>query len=138
MKNDKKLANIAREHSADMVNRKYFDHDTPEGFGPSDRAKNVGYSGVKHYGSYYTDGISENISSHPSYHQKTIRGYDFFSHESLAERTVYHWMNSPGHRDNILDKNYDRLGVGVAILYNPHNLFPLEIYSTQNFCLIKP
>ena len=132
LKNDKKLANIAREHSADMINREYYGHDAPGGLGPSDRAENAGYTCIKNYGTYYTDGVGENIHVVPTKLDYYSGG--FYSHERLASLLVDSWMDSPGHRDNILNKNYDRLGVGVAIKFNPYNLYPIEIYSTQNFC----
>jgi uncharacterized protein YkwD len=40
---DPKIADIARLHSLDMVNRNYFEHDTPEGISPSQRGINAGY-----------------------------------------------------------------------------------------------
>ena len=52
---------IAREHSEDMAARGYFSHESPEGFDPSDRAQQAGYSCRKDYGSYYTIGLAENI-----------------------------------------------------------------------------
>ena len=103
---DSKLALIAEKHSKDMGQREYFSHDTPEGLDPTDRANNAGYSCRKDYGSYYTIGIAENI-----YKIKGVIG----GYENISDSVVEGWMDSPGHRQNILEKNYDRQGIGVAI-----------------------
>ena len=44
-----------------MSNRNYFSHDTPEGLDPTDRGNNAGYTCRKDFGSYYTEGLGENI-----------------------------------------------------------------------------
>ena len=48
--------------------------------------------------------------------------------EAVAKELVNGWMDSPGHRENILDRQYGRIRVGVVI--NSAE----DIYSTQNFC----
>ena len=130
--NDARLASIARGHSYDMGNRGFFDHDTPEGLEPTDRANNAGHSCRKDYGSYYTIGIAENIAQHWLYTSYMTIGikssYTWHSEESLAREIVDGWMNSPGHRENILDSDYDRLGVGISITKDD------AVYATQNFC----
>ncbi|NET86188.1 MAG: CAP domain-containing protein [Moorea sp. SIO1F2] len=55
---DSDLSEIARKHSQDMANRKFFSHQTPEGKSPTDRAIAAGYTCRKNYGSYYTNGIA--------------------------------------------------------------------------------
>jgi uncharacterized protein YkwD len=114
---DSKLALIAEKHSKDMGQREYYSHVTPEGLEPTDRANNAGYSCKKNYGSYYTIGISENLFQIKG----LIGGY-----ENISDSVVEGWMNSPGHRKNILEKNYDREGIGIAI----DNGWQI----TQNFC----
>jgi uncharacterized protein YkwD len=59
LKWDSKLATIARDHSLDMVENDFFDHENLKGEDPTDRAKRHGYSVTKDYGSYYTVGIAE-------------------------------------------------------------------------------
>ena len=124
---------IAREHSEDMAARGYFSHESPEGFDPSDRAQQAGYSCRKDYGSYYTIGLAENI------HQgwlfagyRIVNGvttpHNPLSPEQIAQQAVTGWMNSPGHRNNILDSSYDRAGLGVAIADDG------KVFMTQNFC----
>ena len=121
--NDEKLASIARHHSTDMGNRDYYDHVTPEGLDPIDRGNNAGYPCRKDYVTYYTYGISENI------HQTWLKpSSTWYSEESLAKELVDDWMESPEHRENILDPRQDRIGVGISITQSN------ALYATQNFC----
>ena len=128
-----KVRLIARYHSEDMASRNYFSHDNLEGFDPSDRGRRAGYECRKDYGSYYTFGLAENIHQgwlFGSY--RTVNGrnvqFEWFSLEELARNAVDGWMNSPGHRQNILDSPYDRAGMGVAIADDG------KVFFTQNFC----
>jgi uncharacterized protein YkwD len=85
---DPALAAVARAHSADMRDRDYFSHTSPEGLSPFDRAEQagVGYS------------RAENIA---------------FG-QADATAVMEAWLKSPGHRANILDCELTKLGVGVA------------------------
>lgn len=84
---DTALVPVARAHSQDMFARGYFSHYTPEGKDPFDRMK---AAGIK----YYSAG--ENLAL-----GQTLK----ICHEGL--------MNSPGHRANILNASYGRLGIGI-------------------------
>ncbi len=129
---DTRLQQVAQGHSDDMAARDYFDHITPEGKSPSDRAADAGYSCYKDYGSYYTVGIAENLAQHWTYSSITyISGVPFYNWntlDQLAKEVVDGWMNSPGHRENILTASYDREAVAVTIASND------KVYVTQNFC----
>lgn len=116
---DNRLDGIARNHSQDMADRNYFDHDTPEGRDPTDRGMAVGYNCRKDYGSYYTYGLAENIYS---------ISWAGPNPETVARQMVDSWMASPGHRQNILEPTYDALGVGIAVSRTG------ALYATQNFC----
>lgn len=85
---DDRLAAAARGHSEDMVERDFFDHVNPDGDDPWDRAQAAGYDWL----------ASENIAW----------GY------RTAEEVVAGWMNSDGHRRNILNCDVVAVGVGVA------------------------
>ncbi|MFL5771723.1 MAG: CvpA family protein [Flavisolibacter sp.] len=87
LKADPELVPVARAHSQDMFSRGYFSHYTPEGKDPFDRMK---ASGIK----YYSAG--ENLAL-----GQTLR----ICHEGL--------MHSPGHRANILNPSYGRVGIGI-------------------------
>ncbi|WP_432179077.1 CAP domain-containing protein [Streptomyces sp. NBC_00063] len=84
---DSGLASLAGNFSADMAARGFFDHTDPDGATPWDRAKKAGI----------TDLGGENIA----------RG------QANAQSVMDSWMNSPGHRANILNCDYKTLGVGV-------------------------
>ena len=117
--NDEKLASIARHHSVDMGNRDYYDHVTPEGLDTLDR---IGY----HCQMNNAMGVAENIAL-VGLHVQMGTG-SWHSEESLAKDLVDSWMESPGHRENILEKNFYRIGVGVSITGIN------GVYATQDFC----
>ena len=83
------LGRVAQSHAKDMIKNNYFDHTGLNGSQPSDRAKSAGYS----Y-SY----VGENIAA---------------GNKTPAE-TIRQWMNSPGHRANILNRNYTEIGFGYT------------------------
>ena len=124
---------IAYGHSADMAARGYFAHDTPEGLDPTARGQRAGYECRKDYGSYYTTGLAENIFQSHTYSSYMTAGvtssYTWLEdEEELARQMMDGWMDSPGHKRNILDPQYDRIGVGVQI--SPDE----QVLATQNFC----
>ena len=86
---DQRLAAAAQDHSADMVRRAFFAHESPDGRQVWDRAVAAGYAYRK---------VAENIAAG----QRT------------AEEVVRGWMESPGHRANILDGDLTQIGVGRA------------------------
>lgn len=100
---DSKLAEVARAHSQDMAKRGFFSHNNPDGKTPFDRIKAAGIN-------YRSAG--ENIAAG----QKT------------PEEVVKAWMNSSGHRANILNANYTKLGVGYLSGSGTY-----KTYWTQNF-----
>jgi uncharacterized protein YkwD len=81
------LAGLAEEYGQDMINRHYFSHYNPEGQSPFDRMRADGIS----Y-SYAGENLAINTSV------------------DTAEQA---FMNSPGHRANILNANYTEVGLGV-------------------------
>jgi uncharacterized protein YkwD len=90
------LAQVARNHSRDMLRRRYFDHRSPEGAGPADRVTRAGISFRR---------CAENIFS-------ITNGPT--AANSLAAVVVKAWMDSRGHRRNLLDDGVRRVGVGAA------------------------
>ncbi|MCS0636592.1 CAP domain-containing protein [Streptomyces sp. LP05-1] len=84
---DPDLAALAGAFSRDMAKRDFFAHTSPDGASPWDRAATAGVSGLG----------AENIA----------RG------QADAEAVMATWMTSEGHRANILNCDYTRLGVGV-------------------------
>ncbi len=103
LKWDEKLSEIAREHSLDMAQNNFFDHVNLEGEDPTQRAVRNDY----HYL------ISENIGEMPTGSVEGI-GYVSNNPEDVAKAQVNAWMESPGHRMNLLAGQHSWLGVGVA------------------------
>jgi len=129
---DPALADIARKHSEDMAAQHYFAHVNPAGQDPTSRATADGYTCRKTYGSYYTYGIAENLFQNNLYSSATFYNnretvYNWNSPEAIAQTTVAGWMNSSGHKKNILTRTFDREGIGVAIASE-------KVYITENFC----
>lgn len=87
LKENKTLNNIAMIRVKDMFDKQYFEHNSPSGDNASKEATKNGYS-------YIT--IGENIA---------LGNFD--GNQGL----ITSWMNSPGHRANILNKNYTEIGV---------------------------
>ncbi|SHH01386.1 SafA/ExsA family spore coat assembly protein [Tepidibacter thalassicus] len=87
------LSRVARYKSQDMIDKNYFSHISPTYKSPFEMMRNFG---IKF--SY----AGENIA----YGQRT------------AQEVMNSWMNSPGHRKNILSPNYTQIGVGLAIKSN--------------------
>jgi uncharacterized protein YkwD len=111
-----KIALASLNHSNDMANRGYYEHDSPEGLDFTYRYSQVGFNCLIDLGYQYSLG-AENLMYMEGYHGV----------ESVARSTVDGWMNSPGHRENMLTPYYQSEGIGVARSGN-------EIYVTQNFC----
>lgn len=98
---DDSVSKVARRHSQDMADRNYFSHNNPEEKTPFDRMKENNLDFIM---------AGENIAAgQPS---------AIFAHEC--------WMNSKGHRKNILG-DFKKLGVGLYFGGTYH------IYYTQNF-----
>ncbi|MFD5231065.1 CAP domain-containing protein [Streptomyces qaidamensis] len=81
------LTGLAQSYSEDMAARGFFDHTDPDGRTPWDRAEKAGISNLG----------GENIA----------RG------QADAAAVMDAWMNSPGHRANILNCDFKTLGVGA-------------------------
>nr|WP_235657232.1 CAP domain-containing protein [Clostridioides difficile] len=86
---DSSISNVATKKSQDMIDNNYFSHNSPTYGSPFDMLKKFGIS-------YKTAG--ENIAMG----QKT------------PKEVVNAWMNSEGHRKNIMNPNFSKIGVGVA------------------------
>ncbi len=93
------LTSLAEEHSKEMVNYDYFSHDRMSGSRPFDWGLDPGA------------GRGENIFMMPQ--QLVIPG-PILSPEELANEIVQGWMESPGHRENILTNYFSHTGIGIA------------------------
>lgn len=97
LKPSAKLAKAALGHSKDMVRRDFFDHESPGGGTMTERIRAAGwFAGARSYA------FAENIAWGTGAY-------------STPQSIVRNWMNSPGHKRNILTARYDELGVGIAL-----------------------
>lgn len=85
---NEKLMRAARDHSANMAKKGQLDH-TLDGKDPGGRLQDVGYRGF---------GWGENIAAG----------------QRNAAEALNSWMNSPGHRANILNAEFKEIGIGLA------------------------
>lgn len=88
-----RVATVARYHSTNMAANSFFSHLDPQGRRSGKRADQLGASDWK--------SIGENIA--------------WLSGSDPAARVVRSWMQSPGHRDNILNDGYRESGIGLSI-----------------------
>ncbi len=105
---DEKLSNVSQKHSEDMANNDFFSHTGSNGSSAVQRAQAEGY--IYPY-------VGENIAA----------GY------STPEAVIAAWMNSPGHRKNILNPYYQEIGIGYYHLKNDTGNINYIDYWTQNF-----
>ncbi len=110
LKSDIRLASIARAHSQDMLTNDYFSHTDLSGCGSSCRMSNAGYA---------WSAAGENIY--------TMTGYSM-GPAAAARHMVDGWMDSPGHRANILNGTFTNHGIGVATSGS-------TVYATSVFAL---
>lgn len=97
---DPLLTSLAREHSTSMVENDFFSHDRY----PGERSFNYGQPPGTIRG--------ENIAMMPT--RQLIPG-PYLSLQEVCEWAVSGWMDSPGHRDNILKPEFTKTGVGVRL-----------------------
>lgn len=100
---DSSLSKVAQAHSDDMAKNNYFSHTSLSGLSPFDRIKNAGIS-------YKTAG--ENIAAG----QKT------------PEQVVQGWMNSEGHRKNILNASFTKMGLGYATSNSGYKTYWTQLF----------
>ena len=93
---NRRLSTAARGHSLAMVRRHFFSHDSPSGATFVDRIRRTGYlSGAQSWS------LGENIA--------------YGSGRLSTPRAIARaWMNSPGHRANILSSSFREIGIGLV------------------------
>ncbi|MBI4768661.1 MAG: CAP domain-containing protein [Deltaproteobacteria bacterium] len=84
---DERIAAVAQNHSRDMVSRNFNSHTNPDGKDPFDRLKEAGID---------FSAAAEDITSGPK----------------TGKEAYLIWLNSPSHRENMLNCLYLRHGVG--------------------------
>jgi uncharacterized protein YkwD len=97
------LRQAARDHSQDMADQDYFEHDSLDGRTPWTRIAATGYQGSP---------VGENIAAG----------------NRVAQQTFSQWVYSPGHCRNMMNGNANEMGVGYAVGQGR-----FTHYWTQNF-----
>jgi uncharacterized protein YkwD len=107
---DDRVTAVARKHSRDMLEKRFFAHVSPANGTLQDRLERAGIRARR---------FAENLASNRSLAE---------AHQGL--------MDSPGHRRNILDPNVTRVGIGIArsedgqLLITENFIQPFEKYDT--------
>jgi len=101
-----RLDAAAQRHAEDMLRREYYDHASPEGETARARARRAGYRGRS---------LGENIAK------------GLFTPDEVVRR----WMDSSGHRRNILKRGFSEMGLGVA--YGVNSADEFEVVWVQVF-----
>ena len=86
---DQELSNVAKTKSGDMRDNHYFSHTSPTYGSPFDMMKSFGIG-------------------------YTYAGENIAAGQTSASAVMKSWMNSPGHKANILNGNYTHIGVGYV------------------------
>ena len=106
---DEALALAARHHAQEMATLNYFSHSSPTATNATlgQRVAQAGSAAV---------GIGENLA--------------LVGPEEVAERSVQGWMESPGHRENLLKPDYTHVGFGVAY-DDSGRVFVAQVFAVQ-------
>jgi uncharacterized protein YkwD len=107
---DLHLATIARSHSCHMVDADFSGHDTPDGTTIADRYDRTSYDWRRcgeNVAKHYPDGLDDATT--------------------IARDVVDGWLDSPGHRENLLDDDWRVEGIGVDYATDG------AVLATQNF-----
>jgi uncharacterized protein YkwD len=104
------LSAIALQHSRDMATRDYFSHESPDGDSAQERYRDHDHDDRS---------VGENIA----YRQPGPTAVA----DEIATSVISGWMDSSGHRENLLRERFEKEGIGVYI--DPDG----TVYTTQNF-----
>lgn len=104
------LAVAARAHSTAMARRNFFAHDVPRG---------AAFSARMHPLMAGRSGIAENLFQSQGY-------------ADPVQTAVEGWLQSPGHRRNLLNPAYNETGVGAAVSEDK-TLYFTQIFATRRW-----
>ncbi|MEM7726821.1 MAG: glycoside hydrolase family 9 protein, partial [Cyanobacteria bacterium P01_A01_bin.45] len=102
------LVEAAQSYSEDMGENDFFSHTGQDGSTPLTRAQEAGYS---------PNAVGENIAAG----------------QTTPEQVVQGWIDSPGHRENLLNPNYTEIGIGHFYLEEDTGNVNYNHYWTQLF-----
>lgn len=134
---DATLADIGRAHSEEMATHHFFSHVNARGLDATARAAASGFECQKRVGGSTYAGLGENLYMTGLYSRwrtevtgigPGTRVYHWKTSDQIARETVQAWMDSPGHRANLLDGRYGSEGIGIGVSAEYY------VYVTEDFC----
>jgi uncharacterized protein YkwD len=93
LRRNRVLDAAAMKHARDMAARDYFAHEAPDGTDPHQRIRRAGYAEPRLTGENLAQGERE---------------------AGAPSSIVDGWMHSPGHRENVLRRGFDEIGIAVV------------------------
>ncbi|MBN2417273.1 hypothetical protein JXO52_15660 [bacterium] len=141
---DRQLTAVASAHSLEMATLNYFSHESPvrKNLTLDHRLKNAG---IFLPGTTFGENLGVDFIlalSEVPYYTETHRGRTYYynwqtkekikaqTYRQFARNMVKNWLASPGHRENLLEPRFNKIGIGVAAgRYRGH----AALYVTQNF-----
>jgi uncharacterized protein YkwD len=115
-----RIVDPARGHAQNMARHNYVGHTQPNGETAKERYSSVcRYPGENAIGAWYKRDYED---------RKTGNSYYSDSERELAKHLVVRWMNSTGHRENILRTRWKEMGVGV------YKRDDGKVFAAQTFC----
>ena len=123
---DDRLAALARTHSEDMATRGYLKHVNPEGLTPMKRLNEAGYTTCRLVGeNIFQNNLYSSVTT-----EKKRTTYDWNSMEKISVTTMKGWMDSALPREQILEMDYTREGIGIAVATDD------KVYITAIACAL--
>jgi len=125
LRSEDRISAAAESHSEWMAENDNLTHVTPDGQTHTDRLSDHGIGCT-----YSSENVAMNYIGVTVY---TDNQTEYYTNETaVAQGIVNQWMNSKGHRENILDSTFSAVGTGVGVTENTDE--DIVIYATQNFC----
>jgi uncharacterized protein YkwD len=121
---DPELLPAARAHALDMLERGYDDHLTPDGLEPGDRAALLHRRLV--------GSVGENLAGLEGLTADQLAGQI----GPLAAEIAHGWMQSPGHRENILDPHYSHQAIAAAA--RGERVVVVHLFEARRALLAEP
>lgn len=125
------IAGVARNYSRKMADNNFFAHKDPTDGYHVDRLDAAGI--------YYLNESGENLLLTSSYkNEETVNGRvvsaDYFTMDELAREATNGWMNSTGHRENLLRPEFDESGMGVAVSPDGQKYYFTQVFIARATC----
>jgi uncharacterized protein YkwD len=121
---DPELLPAAQAHALDMLERDQFGHVTPAGLDPGDRVALLHRRLVGHVG--------ENLAEQQGLTAAQLEGQI----GPLAAKIIDGWMQSPGHRENMLDPAYTHLAIAAAA--KGEDVVVVQLFEARRALLAEP